>query len=232
MSLLKTLARGFVPVNREGYPFVAISVALTLLLAWTVPALIWPMLIVTVWVMYFFRDPYRLVPQRSGLVVSPADGKVSHVVEVVPPAELDLGADPRMRVSIFMNVFDCHVNRAPHAGTIRVMAYRKGKFVNAELDKASEHNERNAITLRTEHGDLGVVQIAGFVARRICWWVREGQELKTGERYGMIRFGSRLDVYFPAGVKPLVFVGQTAVAGETVLADLTAPHDGRSVLRE
>lgn len=232
MSLLKTLAKGFVPINREGFPFIAIAAIGTLTAWWVIPALGWPMIIVTIWVLYFFRDPRRIVPQRLGLVVSPADGKVSHIIDVVPPAELNLGDQPRTRISIFMNIFDCHVNRAPHAGTIEVMAYRPGKFLNAELDKASEHNERNGLTIRTPFGDLGVVQIAGFVARRICWWVSVNQTLRTGERFGMIRFGSRVDVYFPVGIQPLVFIGQTAVAGETILADLAGGDPGRTSVME
>ncbi len=151
------------------------------------------------------------------------------ISRVVPPAELGLGPMPMLRVSIFMSVFDCHVNRAPIGGTIEKLAYRPGKFLNADLDKASEDNERNGVVLRTAYGTFGVVQIAGLLARRIVWWVGEGQPLATGERFGMIRFGSRVDVYFPEGAQPLVAEGQRAIAGETVLADMASSEPQRIV---
>ena len=164
------------------------------------------------------------VPVGDGLVISPADGVVSHVGPVRPPEELELGAEPLVRVSIFMNVFNCHVNRAPVGGKIVRVAYRAGKFLNAELDKASDDNERNGLVIDHNGTNIGVVQIAGLVARRIVCFVKEGENLSVGERFGLIRFGSRLDVYFPAGTVPKVALGQTMIAGETVLADLNQPQ--------
>jgi phosphatidylserine decarboxylase len=175
----------------------------------------------TIWCFYFFRDPDRVTPVRPGLVVSPADGTVQMIGPASPPLELGIGTEPLMRISVFMSVFDCHVNRAPIAGAIIKDEYTPGKFINATLDKASEDNERQSLVIRTPDGkDFAVVQIAGLVARRIRCDVREGQHVLTGQRFGMIRFGSRLDVYLPRGVAPLVLVGQKAVAGETVLADV------------
>ncbi|MDG1170873.1 MAG: phosphatidylserine decarboxylase, partial [Sulfitobacter sp.] len=182
----------------------------------------------TVWCYYFFRDPVRVIPQQQGLVLSPADGVVSLIEQVVPSRDLGLGDDPLTRVSVFMNVFNCHVNRAPIAGRVMQVVYHHGKFLNASLDKASEHNERNSVTIETPQGvRIGVVQIAGLVARRIVCFVQEGDTLDIGHRFGLIRFGSRLDIYLPKGVTPLVSVGQTAVAGETVLADLANPDQQR-----
>jgi phosphatidylserine decarboxylase len=216
------------PLHREGYRFLALFglVTLALFVLWT--PLGWVGLGLTVWCYYFFRDPDRVTPDRAGLVISPADGVVSSIEPAVPPAELGLGEAPLPRVSVFMSVFDCHVNRAPIAGEVTAVAYRPGKFVNAALDKASEDNERNGIALRMEDGrSLGVVQIAGLVARRILCDVRPGDRLATGERFGMIRFGSRLDVYLPEGTAPLVAVGQGMIAGETVLADLASDEPAR-----
>jgi phosphatidylserine decarboxylase len=222
MSVLASIRAQLVPIHREGYPFIAVFaiVALVLFALWQ--PLGWAGLIATVWCMYFFRDPPRIVPVREGLVVSPADGRVSRVAPAVPPVELGLGDGPLPRISIFMSVFDCHVNRSPVGGRIEAIAYRAGKFINADLDKASEDNERNALRIGTGAGPIGVVQIAGLIARRIVCTVREGQEVAAGERIGMIRFGSRLDVYLPVGTATLVAEGQTAIAGETVLADLRA----------
>jgi phosphatidylserine decarboxylase len=179
------------------------------------------LLALTWWVYAFFRDPVRQVPQGDDLIVSPADGTVCLISEVVPPADLDLGSAPRIRVCIFMNVFDVHINRAPMQGQIRKLVYVPGKFLNADLDKASEENERQLLTLRTEAGvDVGFVQIAGLVARRIVRFVREGDRVLAGERIGLIRFGSRVDVYLPQGCAPKVALGQRCVAGETILARL------------
>ena len=181
----------------------------------------------TVWCYYFFRDPERVTPDRPGLVVSPADGIVSLIEPAVPPAELGMADMPLTRVSVFMSVFNCHVNRSPVAGEVTAISYRPGKFFNASLDKASADNERNSLRIRMADGrDLAVVQIAGLVARRILCFVKPGDRLGTGERFGLIRFGSRLDVYLPPGVEPLVRVGQTMVAGETVLADLNPTARG------
>ncbi|WP_439527372.1 phosphatidylserine decarboxylase [Pannonibacter sp.] len=222
MSLVDSVTKAFVPIHREGWPFIAIALAATLILGWFIEPLFWIGLFLTGWVCYFFRDPQRVTPVQDGLVISPADGIVSQVGPCRPPLELDLGAEPMMRISVFMNVFNCHVNRAPVGGRILRVAYKPGKFINAELDKASEDNERNGLVI--EHGDtrIGVVQIAGLVARRIVCFVREGESITAGERFGLIRFGSRLDIYMPMGTVPKVALGQTMIAGETVLADLTA----------
>ncbi len=222
-----------VPMHNEGRKFVAIFAGITVLLSFLWEPLFWLGLGATVWCYYFFRDPVRVIPQQKGLVLSPADGIVSLIEDVVPSAELDLGNAPLTRVSVFMNVFNCHVNRAPLAGKIIAVNYRHGKFVNASLDKASEHNERNSITIEAEDGArIGVVQIAGLVARRIVCFVGVGDGVGVGHRFGLIRFGSRLDVYLPKGVSPLVAVGQTAVAGETVLADLADPTRQRTGIAE
>ena len=187
----------------------------------------WIGLILTLWVCYFFRDPPRATPQREGLVISPADGRVSQVASAIPPVELGLGDEPMTRVSVFMNVFDCHVNRSPVTGKIIKIAYTPGLFLNADLDKASEENERNGLVIEAGGTRYGVVQIAGLVARRIVSFVKEGDALVAGERFGLIRFGSRVDVYLPMGVTPLVGEGQTAIAGETVIADLKAGEPAR-----
>jgi phosphatidylserine decarboxylase len=228
MSVLASMRAQLVPIHREGYPFIAVFAILALVLFALWQPLGWLGLIATAWCTYFFRDPPRTVPVREGLVVSPADGRVSRVVPAVPPVELGLGDGPLPRISIFMSVFDCHVNRSPMSGRIERMVYRAGKFINADLDKASEDNERNALIISTARTRIGVVQIAGLVARRIVPFVREGQAIIAGDRIGMIRFGSRLDVYLPEGGRSLVAEGQTAIAGETVLADLAQTDAGRS----
>lgn len=217
-DLLATLRKSLVPVHREGWPFVGGFLAAAILLGFLSDTLFWIGLILTAWCAWFFRDPERISPVSDDFVLSPADGRVSSIGAVRPPAELALGDAPLTRVSVFMNVFNCHVNRAPARGKIARIAYRKGQFLNAELDKASEANEANALAIETAHGALGVVQVAGFVARRIVCFARQGETLAAGERFGLIRFGSRLDVYLPTGAVPCVAVGQTAIAGETVLA--------------
>lgn len=217
-DMLKTFIK---PMHPEGVKFVAIFGLVTLLLFWLWDPLGWIGVGLTIWCYYFFRDPKRAVPQGDGLMISPADGVVSLIERAVPPPELGMASDPLLRVSVFMSVFNCHVNRAPIAGKLVKMAYRPGKFLNASLDKASEDNERNSLCLELADGRrIAVVQIAGLVARRIVPFVSEGQSLKTGERFGLIRFGSRVDVYLPEGVSPLVAVGQTCIAGETVIAEL------------
>ena len=215
------------PMHPEGYRFVAIFAAITLVLFWIWEPLGWLGLGATIWCYYFFRDPVRSVPQGDGLIISPADGVISLIEPAVPPPELGMGPEALTRVSVFMNVFNCHVNRAPIAGRVAAIAYRPGKFFNASMDKASSDNERNSVCLEMADGrKLAVVQIAGLVARRIVCFTKEGQTLLAGERFGLIRFGSRLDVYLPDGVQPMVALGQTMCAGETVIADLgnTAPR--------
>ncbi len=230
MTMLETFLK---PMHREGYKFVGIFAVITLVLFWICDPLGWLGVGATIWCYYFFRDPKRSVPQGRGLIVSPADGVVSLIERAVPPPELGAGNDALTRISVFMSVFNCHVNRAPIAGRIAKMAYRPGKFFNASLDKASEDNERNSLLLELPDGrKLIVVQIAGLVARRIVPFVSEGQSLRTGERFGLIRFGSRLDVYLPDGVEPLVALGQTMVGGETVLAELDRDMLRRSAVRE
>lgn len=217
---MDTLKSVLVPINREGYKFIAIFAVATLILFAIWVPLGWIGVILTLWCAYFFRDPERMVPQGEGLVIAPADGVVQLVGPAVPPAELGMGTDPRPRICIFMNVFNVHVNRNPVSGRVVALAYRPGKFVNAALDKASTDNERQSIRLRTEDGkEFAVVQIAGLVARRILCELTEGQGVRAGDRFGLIRFGSRVDVYLEPGMIPLVAPGQTTIAGETVLAD-------------
>ena len=224
-GLLKPI---LVPIHRDGWLFVAGFAIVTLILALLWAPLGWVGAILTVWCAYFFRDPPRITPTRAGLVVSPADGVVQMIEAAVPPAELGLGPQPLTRVSVFMNVFNVHVNRTPVDGMVGNLAYRPGKFFNASLDKASEFNERQAIALRIADGrDLVVVQIAGLVARRIRCDLRQSQPVRTGERFGLIRFGSRVDVYLPDGVAALVVPGQMMIAGETVIADLAATEPAR-----
>lgn len=224
MDMMATVVK---PMRREGLPFVAAFGLATLGLFLLWQPLGWVALGLTIWCYYFFRDPPRVTPLREGLVISPADGVVSLIEPAVPPAELNAGTLPLTRISVFMNVFDCHVNRAPVPGRVTARAYRPGKFLNASLDKASADNERMGYAIEMADGrSLVVVQIAGLVARRIVAFVDQGARLAAGERFGMIRFGSRVDVYLPEGAAPLVAVGQATFAGETVLADL-ASHEPR-----
>jgi phosphatidylserine decarboxylase len=222
MSIIESIRKQAAPIHPEGYLFIGIFALASLVLFIIWKPLGWIGVVLTLWCVYFFRDPPRVTPVRDGLVVAPADGKISAVALAVPPAELGLGSESVPRVSIFMSVFDVHVNRAPVAGEIERIVYRPGKFLSADLDKASEDNERNALVIRTTSGRYGVVQIAGLVARRIVCFVKEGELVAAGQRFGLIRFGSRVDVYLPAGTKPLVAVGQYALGGETVIADLAA----------
>src|SRR5215470_14397917 len=229
MSVVKSIRAQLAPIHPEGYTFVVSLAFLSLVLFWIWSPLGWISTVLTAWCAYFFRDPPRVTPVREGIVVAPADGRVSRIINAVPPAELGLGAKPVTRVSIFMSVFDCHVNRSPVTGRIERIAYHAGTFINADLDKASENNERNGLVIVTAGGArIGVVQIAGLIARRIVSFVREGVTIGAGERFGMIRFGSRLDVYLPEGVRPMVAEGQTAIAGETIIADLKAGDPQRS----
>ncbi|MBM3646048.1 MAG: phosphatidylserine decarboxylase [Alphaproteobacteria bacterium] len=216
------LANFLVPIANDGWRFIAIFAGVTFLGALTGAAWVfWPLFLLTLWCIYFFRDPSRAVPQEDGLLISPADGLVQMVVPAVPPAEMGLGSEPLTRVSVFLSVFDVHINRVPCAGTVETVAYRPGKFLNAAADKASEENERMAITLRRADGrQVGMVQIAGWVARRIVCRVKPGQTVATGERFGLIRFGSRADLYLPPGARLLVAPGQRMIGGETVMAEL------------
>jgi phosphatidylserine decarboxylase len=218
------LANFLVPILQDGWRFIAIFAGVTFLAALTGAAwLFWPLFLLTLWSIYFFRDPSRGVPQDDGLLVAPADGLVQMVVQAAPPAELGMGEQPLTRVSIFLSVFDVHINRTPCAGTVDVVAYRPGRFLNAAADKASDENERMAISLRRNDGvTVGFVQIAGWVARRIVCYVKPGQALAAGERFGHIRFGSRTDLYLPAGARLLVAPGQRMIGGETVIAELNA----------
>ena len=225
MDALKAV---MVPINREGYRFIAIFAVATIILFWIADPLGWLGVVLTCWCVYFFRDPDRTTPNRDGLIISPADGVVQSIEMAVPPAELGMGDEPRQRIAVFMNVFNVHVNRIPIDGEITAVSYRPGKFFNASLDKASTDNERQAIRMTTSMGqDIAFVQIAGLVARRIVWGLFEGQRVRAGERFGLIRFGSRVDVYLDDVTAPLVAVGQTAVAGETVLADCDSDEERR-----
>jgi phosphatidylserine decarboxylase len=228
MSVYDSIRSQFVPISPEGYPFIGAFAFVSIILFWLWGPLGWLGTLATIWCAYFFRDPPRVTPVRDGLVVAPADGRVSQVTSAVPPQELSIGNKPLPRISIFMSVFDCHVNRSPVAGKIEKIIYQPGKFLNADLDKASVDNERNSLVIATAGARIAVVQIAGLVARRIVCFVRIGQSINTGERFGMIRFGSRLDIYLPEGAPPLVAVGQTAIAGETVLADLRGAGETRA----
>ncbi len=223
---MDTLKSVLVPINKEGYRFIAIFAVITLLLFLFLGSFLgWIGVVLTLWCVYFFRDPDRFVPTRDGLMVSPADGVVQMIERAVPPQELGLGNDPMLRISVFLNVFNVHVNRVPLGGTVVKQVYRPGKFLNAALDKASEENERHAVHLKTEDGrDIVFVQIAGLVARRIVCDLVDGQEVRTGERFGLIRFGSRTDIYLPDGIEPQIGVGQSMIGGETVIADLTAEN--------
>ena len=221
-----------VPINRAGWPFIAISLVLALLLGLLWGPLFWLGLLLTAFCTYFFRDPPRVTPQREGLMVSPADGMLQAIEEAAPPAELAMGDEPRTRISVFLNVFDVHVNRVPVGGEITGLNYRPGKFLNAALDKASELNERMSLKVRASNGrEIAFVQIAGLVARRIKCNVSLGESVTTGQVFGLIRFGSRMDIYLPEGVSPLVSRGQRMVAGETVIADLMSSEGQRLGVR-
>lgn len=216
------------PIHLEGWRFVSVFFSVSVLM-WV---LFEPLGVVcfalTAWCYFFFRDPIRAVPEGESLILSPADGIVSKISEVVPPKELDIGEEPMTKVSIFMSVFSVHVNRAPMAGKITKMFYRPGAFVDVSLDKESENNERQEIAMETVTGHkIAFVQIAGLVARRILTFIKEGDQIKAGERFGLIRFGSRLDVYIPKGVAINVLEGQTAIAGETILADICVLDESR-----
>jgi phosphatidylserine decarboxylase len=231
-SLWSTLKDHFVPIHRDGYKFIAIAVSAAVLFWWLgVSAVGWLFALLALWIAYFFRDPDRVTPLRAGLVIAPADGRIVAIARVKPPLELGLGEIERVRVSTYLSGLDVHINRAPVAGRIARALYVPGAFVNPALDKASEENERRALIIETQSGDeIAVVQIAGLVARRIVTFAGEGDTVAVGQRFGLIRFGSRVDVYLPPGKTALAAVGQRAIAGETVLADLVSsepPRDSR-----
>ncbi|MBL9029735.1 MAG: phosphatidylserine decarboxylase [Caedimonas sp.] len=216
------------PLHREGWVFVAIFLACALMLGLVSDTLGWIGIILTGWCVYFFRDPERVTPVRSGLVVSPADGVIQAITLANPPQELDLKGEDWTRISIFLSVFDVHVNRIPCDGKIIKSVYRPGKFINASLDKASEYNERQALAMVDSDGhEIAFVQIAGLIARRILCDVQEGQQVRAGERFGMIRFGSRVDIYLPKNITPLVIEGQRVIGGETVIADFSSQEPER-----
>jgi phosphatidylserine decarboxylase len=224
MDIFQSIKSAFSPPHKAGYPFIAggIVVAFPGLLVWH--PLAWAGVIFALFCLYFFRDPERVAPPRANVFLAPADGLVVSIEQAAPPAELGLGDTLRPRVAIFLSVLDVHVNRAPISGTVTRIAYRAGKFLNAAEDKASDENERNALAMKLPTGqEIAVVQIAGLIARRILCNVTEGQTLSAGERFGIIRFGSRTDLYLPAGTIPLVAIGQRMIGGETVIADLLPP---------
>ena len=220
--------RIFPPIHPDGWRFIAAFAVATLLLWWLARPLGWIGLALTIWCAAFFRDPWRVSPQRAGLVLAPADGTVVTIDEAPPPAELEMGAAPMRRIGIFLSLLDVHINRVPAAGKVVKLAYRDGKFLNASLDKASAENERMAIRLKTADSDIAVVQIAGLVARRIVCNLVEGQEVAAGQRFGLIRFGSRADLYLPLAVAHFAVMGQRMIGGETVIADLFAREAARS----
>ena len=225
-SLLDSILGAFVPIHPDGYKFVFGAALATLLLFAVAPPLGWLAAIATAWCAYFFRNPERVTPARAGLVTSAADGKVAAITNAAPPRELRLGTEPLTRISVFLSIFDVHIVRAPVAGRIVRSHYVPGAFLNAQLDKASEENERRVLAIETETGQkIGLVLIAGLIARRIVTFVGEGTSVARGERIGLIRFGSRVDVYLPAGVRVLAEAGQMAIGGETVLAEFVRSEE-------
>jgi phosphatidylserine decarboxylase len=227
-ALTPVLRHVLTPIHPDGWRFIAIAAVVTLVFFWLWAPLGWLGLLVTLWCVYFFRDPWRVTPTRDGLVVAPADGLVVSVGPAMPPPELEMGAAPMTRIGIFLNVFDVHINRMPMSGRILKLAYHAGKFLNASLDKASDENERMAIRVATSEGpEIAVVQIAGLVARRIVCNLSAGQDAIAGQRFGLIRFGSRTDVYLPPSWPPLVIPGQRVLGGETVIADARAQEPPR-----
>lgn len=219
MSALQTV---FVPINTAGYPFIVGFGIIAFLLSFVSGELGWVGFILTAWCIYFFRDPHRVITNDPDAIVSPADGTVLKIEKALPPKELEMGNKKLTRISIFLNVFDVHVNRTPCAGKILKKSYRPGKFMNAAFDKASEDNERMAIKMLHDSGqEIAFIQIAGWVARRIVCDIAEGDFVEAGQRYGLIRFGSRADVFLPEGIEPKVIPGQKMTSGETILANLS-----------
>ena len=222
------LRASLTPLHPDGVKFVVVGAAVTLLAFVIAAPLGWLALVITLWVAYFFRDPWRVTPIRDGLLVSPADGTIVGLGPAMPPPELEMGTARLVRIGIFLDLFSVHVARAPIAGAVTALCYTRGRFVNASLDKASEHNERLAIRVRPPEGpEVGFALIAGLVARRIVCGLRVGQEVGAGQRIGIIRFGSRVDVYCPPNYVPLVVLGQKTVGGETVLADCRTDETAR-----
>lgn len=231
-GILDSITNAFVPIHRDGYKFVAGAAVATLFLFLISDVLGWIGAIATVACAYFFRDPDRVTPAREGLAVSAADGKIAAIESVVPPRDLALGPEILTRISVFLSVLDVHIVRAPIGGRIVSDNYIPGVFLNAELDKASDENERRALVIETETGEkVGLVLIAGLIARRIVTFVGEGASVARGERIGLIRFGSRVDVYLPTGSEVLAAKGQTSIGGETVLAAL-ARSEAHTVLED
>ncbi|MCA3666838.1 MAG: phosphatidylserine decarboxylase [Methylobacterium sp.] len=228
MSIVASIRKQITPIHPEGFLFVAGAVVLALAADWLLPRVGWIFWLLPLFVAYFFRDPKRVTPLREGLVVSPADGRVSFVGHAVPPPELGLGDQPMLMISIFLSVFDVHINRAPVSGRIRRIVYTPGLFLNADLDKASKDNERNSLVIESSSGLIGCVQIAGLIARRILCFVKEGEEITAGARFGLSRFGSRTDIYVSADARALVTEGQRAIGGETVLVDLKSSEPQRN----
>ncbi len=219
MDLIKSIMPS---IHKEGYIFIIIFLIVTLILSSFSDILAFVGIVATVWCVYFFRNPDRVVPLGDNLIISPADGVVQKIEKVAPPKELDMSKEERIRVSIFLNVFNVHVNRVPASGTIKKLHYHPGKFFNASLDKASEFNERQEVLMEMKNGEeVAFSQIAGLVARRIVCDLEAKQHVEAGDRFGIIRFGSRMDVYLPHGVNPLVSVGQTMIGGESIIADLS-----------
>lgn len=226
MDMLKTIMP---KIHKEGTLFILIFAVTSLVLGMFAETLGWVGMILTCWCIYFFRDPTRITPEKEGLIISPADGVVQKIEEATLPPELGMDTEPRTRISIFLNVFNVHVNRVPIAGEVTRLFYNPGKFFNASLDKASEENERQAACVTTEDGkEIVFVQIAGLIARRIVCDLKKDQKVEAGSRYGIIRFGSRMDVYLPKAVNPLVVVGQTMIGGETILADIKSHEKTRT----
>lgn len=222
------LRRVLAPLHPDGFKFVAAGVVATLLLFLLWAPAGWAAAVVTLWMVYFFRDPWRVTPIRPGLLISPADGVVVSIAAAIPPPELAMGDTAVVRIGIFLNIFDVHVTRAPVGGRVAAMRYTKGRFVNASLDKASEHNERLAIRIAPPEGpDVAFVLVAGLVARRIVCNLYDGQQVTSGQRVGIIRFGSRVDIYCPPPYVPMVVAGQRMIGGETVLADRLAEEPPR-----
>ena len=221
MDIVESVKSVLSPPHKAGYPFIIGGLAVAVLGLFVWQPLAWTGVLFTLFCLYFFRDPDRILPPRANVFVAPADGLVVSIEQAVPPAELGLTSAPRTRVAIFLSVLDVHVNRSPIAGTVEKIAYHPGLFLSAAEDKASDDNERNSLLLRLPTGEeVVVVQIAGLIARRILCEAREGQTLATGERFGIIRFGSRTDLYLPEGCMPLIAVGQRMIGGETVIAEL------------